>query len=82
MATDLADLMPKKAKNKGVLSHKSPSVAQQHPDNQFSIQKRAGHFNKKYKSGAAAQRQSPSTLTKIWWWGCRTAAGDLARSNA
>jgi tRNA pseudouridine55 synthase len=23
-----------------------PSVAQQHPDNQFSIQKRAGHFNK------------------------------------
>jgi hypothetical protein len=34
----------------------SPSVAQQHPDNQFSIQKRAGHFDKKYKYGDAAKR--------------------------
>jgi hypothetical protein len=34
----------------------SPSVAQQHPDNQFSIQKRAGHFDKKYNCGDAAKR--------------------------
>jgi len=33
-----------------------PSVAQQHPDNQFSIQKRAGHFDKTYKYGDAAKR--------------------------
>jgi hypothetical protein len=29
----------------------APSVAQQHPDNQFFIQKRGGLFNKQYKSG-------------------------------
>ena len=38
----------------------SPSVVQQHPDNQFSIQKRAGHFDKKYNCGDTLQ--SPSSL--------------------
>ena len=42
----------------------APSVAQQHPDNQFSIQKRAGHFEKKYKYGDAAKRY-PSVSTSF-----------------
>jgi tRNA pseudouridine55 synthase len=42
-----------------------PSVAQQHPDNQFSIQKRAGHFDKKYKSGDVSPCSPTSQIEKV-----------------
>jgi hypothetical protein len=52
--------------NVGMPFSGTPSVAQQHPDNQFFIQKRAGRFNKKYKSGDVSPCDIPSIRLAEW----------------